>query len=119
MVKYRHLIQIVEGSIDTGHFKDVATLEYEGSLPSAPTIGLVVELSDYVRFEIERVSYLPSKRIYETFSHIDIFELEEQHKAYIDRPSEVAGYVKYGFTVLHCDNITAEEINMAVASVKG
>lgn len=120
MVKYRHLIRIVEGSLDTGQFKDVATLKYESSLPSAPTIGLVVELSDLVEFEIAEVRYLSSEQIYKTFSHIDLLELEDRRNDYIDRAYEAARFVKYGFTVSNCDDITitAEKINMKAAQVK-
>ena len=119
MVKYRHLIRLVEGSLDTGHFQDVATLKYEGSLPSAPTIGLVVQLSLLVEFELAEVRYLPSEQIYETFSHIDLLELEDQHRDYpFDRAYYAARFVKYGFTVLNCTNITAEEINAEVSGVK-
>ena len=119
MVKYRHMLRLVEGKIDRGHFQDVATLEYEDSLPSAPTLGLVVQLSDLVDFKIAEVRYLPSEKIYETFSHIDFLELEDRFNDYVPRADYAARFVKYGFSVLHdSDEVTAEQINEAVAHAK-
>lgn len=118
MVKYRHVLHLVEGDLDSGHFQNVATLKYDGSLPSAPTKGLVVELSDLVNFEVAEVIYLPSEQIYETRSHVDLLDLEDRLDGYISRSGYAARFVKYGFTVMHTYKITAEEIDMEVASVK-
>lgn len=117
MIKYRHNLRFIEGSIENGNFEDVATLKYEGVLPSAPIRGLVISLADSVEFEISSLKYLPSEEIYESFSHIDFLALEDKFNDYVLRADWMAKYVKYGFTVLHADTVSKKAIEGAVINV--
>ena len=117
MIKYRHNLRFIEGSINNGNFEDVATLRYEGALPSAPTLGLVISLADSVEFEITSLKYIQSEEIYETFSHVDFLELEDRFCDYVSRPDWMARYAKYGFTVLYADTVSKEAIDQSIINV--
>ena len=117
MINYRHNLRFIEGDITTGDFHDVATLVYEGVLPSAPTKGLIISLTEFVEFEISTVKYLVPEKLYESFSHIDFFAMEDDFGCYVPRVDWMARYVKYGFTVLTADNESKEAIEDAVSSV--
>jgi hypothetical protein len=117
MIQYRHSLRFIEGNIENGNFEDVATLRYEGLLPSAPSKGLVISLNDWIEFEMSSLQYLQTEEIYESFSHIDFLEMESRFNDYVPRADWIARYVKYGFTVLYTDTVTKKEIESAVKSV--
>lgn len=117
MINYRHILRFVMGSIERGNFEDVATLKYEGTLPSAPTVGLVISLSEYVEFEISSLKYLRQEEMYESFSSIDLLALEHRLGTYVIKEDYMARWVKYGFTVLYADTVSKEAIESAVQAV--
>ena len=117
MIKYRHNLRFTEGNIESANFEDVATLRYEGLMPSAPSKGLVISLNDSIEFEMSSVKYLQTEEIYESCSNIDFLALESRFKDYVPRAEWMARYVKYGFTVLYTDTVRKEEIVSAVKHV--
>ena len=117
MIKYRHKLRFIEGSFENGNFEDVGTLIYEGVLPSAPTIGLVISLADSVEFEISSLKYLASEEIYESFSHIDFLAMESKFSDHVPRADWMARYVKYGFTILHAGTVSKKAIEWSIRNV--
>ena len=113
MIKYRHKILFSEGAIDSDNFKEIATLSYEGLLPSAPSPGLLVAISYRTEFEIKSLKYIQSEEIYESCSHIDFYEMESSFKDFVPRGGWIARYIKDGFKVDYADPARREEIELA------
>lgn len=117
MIKYRHKLRFIEGNFETGNFENVATLYYEGELPSAPTPGLIVSLTDDVEFKIDSVSYLVQESLYQSFSYIDFYDLEDRYQSFVIREDWIARWVKYGFKIYCAEKVSKEAIESAVEDV--
>ncbi|OLQ83785.1 hypothetical protein BIT28_20170 [Photobacterium proteolyticum] len=117
MIKYRHQLRFIEGSVESGNFEDVATLTYVGELPSVPSPGLVVSLTDDVDFEIQHVSFLVHEGIYQSFSYIDFYALDDRSQAFVGREDWIARWVKYGFEIYSTNRVSKEAIEAAVEDV--
>ena len=117
MIEFHHILRFIEGSMESGNFEDVVTLKYECNIPSAPVVGLKIELNDIVSFEIMSVKYIAAEEVYETFSHIDLVEVEREINDYLDKTYWVAKYVKAGFTVLSPGMMSRKQLEQAAKNV--
>lgn len=117
MIKYRHNLRFIEGDIESGNFEEIATLSYEGLLPSAPSIGLIISLADFVEFEIAELKYLQSEEIYQSYSHIDFLSLESMFGDYVARAPWIAKYVKCGFNIISISTLFNDDIESAITDV--
>jgi hypothetical protein len=116
MLKYRHILRFTEGDLYSGNFEDVASLQYEGTLPGPPSVGLVIEINEFLKFEIQVIKYIVAEQMYQTFSTIDFNDLESNHD-YFERIPWLARYVKYGFTVLYTEIGSKKAIETSVKDV--
>lgn len=116
MLRYRHILRFTDGDLYGGDFEDVASLQYEGTLPAPPMIGLVIEINESIQFEVQEIKYIVSEQIYQTFSTID-FKGIERNQEYFERIPWIARYVKYGFKVLSTEVGSVKAIEASVKNV--
>lgn len=116
MLRYRHILRFTDGDLYGGNFEDVASLQYEGTLPAPPTMGLVIEINESIQFEVQGIKYIVSEQIYQTFSTID-FKAIECNQEYFERIPWLARYVKYGFKVLSTEVGSEKAIEASVKNV--
>ncbi len=106
MIKFSQTIHI-----DDCSGNEIISLKYVGELPFPPTVGLKVQLSGFVSFEIQGgITYSIPEKMYQTASIIKYDELDHEpglNSLYVF----IARYMKNGFDIWDTKELSEESVN--------